>query len=71
MPPELPYEVRMLLVDRKVPILSTPFRDAMYRPGETIPGRFLLHHPGSLAGATPVIVKTQEVETSRGTPVFP
>ena len=68
---ELPHEVDMLLVDRAVPIPSTPFRDAMHRPGETTPSRFLLHHPGSLARATPVIVETQEVETSRGKTVFP
>ncbi len=70
MSPELPDEMRMLLGDRKVPIPSTPFRDAMHRLGETTPGRLLLHHPGSLARATPVIVETQEVETSRGQPVF-
>ncbi len=71
MSPELPHEMRVLLVDRKVSIPLTPFRDAMHRPGETTPSRFLLHHPGSLARATPVIVETQEVETSRGKPVFP
>ena len=70
-PTKLANEVLVLLGDRAVPIPSTPFRDAVHRPGETTPGRLLLYHPGSLSRATPVIVESQEVEASGGKPVFP
>ena len=68
---ELLHKVSVLVGDWQVSVAATPVTDAVEGPGETASCRRLLHHPGSLAGASPVMIEAQEVEASGPKPMLP
>ena len=47
-----------------MPVLPTPFRDALESAPKAVCGSLLLHHPKSLAGHGPVMGETQQVESA-------
>src|SRR5215831_17908073 len=61
-PQQLAPECCPLLANWFMPILLTPFRDALESAPKAVGGGLLLHHPKSLAGHGPVVSEAQQVE---------
>src|SRR5258708_28343791 len=63
------HERGVLLLDRQVPIVSTPYMHSLYGPRQPCTPGLARHCPTSRAGSPPIPAEPEEIER-RQTPAF-